>query len=155
MDVSKKVENALKISLPEKFSQIIDDPNSRKLHDRFSSYIDVDAESLIESNKGYLINPNSISDLENGTLWGKVKRFLLYGSKRRILKDREKWFKEWIEPKHFEIGGDGGEGIYFIKLNDPDCTVYRLDLETQKISKKPYGLSKYMEYLSSLSHENT
>ena len=155
MDTSKKVEEALKISLPKKYARILDDPNSNKLAERFESYIDVDANSVIESNKGFIIDPNSIDDLDDGTFWGGFKRFLLYGSKKKILKHRKRWFKEWIEPKHFDIGGDGGEGMYFIKLDDSECDVYRLDLETKKVRKKPYGLNKYIEYLDSLNENNT
>lgn len=151
MDTSKKIEKSLKISLPEKYARILDNPNSGRLHERFDSYLDVEANSLIESNSGFIIDPNSISDLDDGTFWGGLKRFFLYGSKRKILKNRKKWFKEWIVPKHFDIGGDGGEGMYFIKLDDPECNVYRLDLETNKIRKKPYGLNKYIEYLNSLN----
>ncbi len=155
MDTSTRIEEALKISLPKKYARILDDPNSSKLHERFESYIDVDADSLIESNKGFILDPNSISDLEDGTFWGKLKRFLLYGSKEKILRHRKKWFKEWIELKHFDIGGDGGEGMYFIKLDDSECNVYRQDLETKKIRRKPYGLSKYIEYLDGLNEKNT
>ena len=151
MNTSKKVEEALRISLPKKYARILDDPNSKKLHERFESYIDVDANSIIESNRGFIIDPNSIEDLDDGTVFGGLKRFLLYGSKKKILKHRIKWFNEWIEPKHFDIGGDGGEGMYFIKLDDSECDVYRIDLETQKVRKKPYGLNKYIEYLDSIN----
>lgn len=155
MDTSTRIEEALKISLPKKYARILDDLNAGKLHEKFDSFINVDAESLIESNRGFILDPNSISDLEDGSFWGKVKRFLLYGSKEKILRHRKKWFKEWVEPKHFDIGGDGGEGMYFIKLDDSECNVYRLDLETNKIRKKPYGLNKYIEYLDSLIKKDT
>ena len=155
MKVSRRVEESLNISLPEKYSRVIDDPNVEKLYDRFTSYIDIDVDSIIESNQGYILDRNNISDLDDGTVLGGLKRLISYGTKKKLLRHREKWFKEWIEPKHFIIGGDGGEGMYFIKLDDPGCHVYRLDMETQKTRRKSYGLSKYIEFLDGLANENT
>ncbi|GHA13923.1 hypothetical protein GCM10008090_24630 [Arenicella chitinivorans] len=155
MKPSSAVENALNVSLPKKYCNLIDDENADKLYDRFTTYIDTDVVSIIESNRGYILERDSIDDLDDGTFWGSLKRLFIHGSRKNLLKQRQSMFTEWIEPRHFIIGGDYGEGMYFIKLDDPECHVYRFDLETGKTRKKPYGLSKYINYLDELSQKNT
>ncbi len=155
MPVSEEIEQNLSIKLPQNYKELVDEPPELKDEIYFDYCFYVDSKILIEENRGYTMDRDSISDLDDGTFWGGIKRYFMYGSKTKLLKARKDWFESWINTKRFIIGGDGGEETYFIHLDDVDCAVYSFDLETQKSSKKFDSLEKYIEDINENHEDNT
>ncbi len=97
MLASEQVEKALGINLPRWYSYLINNPPELEEGSMLELYLQTDPEWLIENNRGYVSNINDITDLDDGTLIGNMKRFLLYGSKSRIIRHRKKYYDNWVE----------------------------------------------------------
>jgi hypothetical protein len=60
----------------------------------------------------------------------------------------------WVPQKnHFMIGNDGGEARYYLDLNDPECTVFRFDLETGQLSPYAKGIAEYRARIEEMDRE--
>ncbi|MCG7906851.1 MAG: hypothetical protein JBO36_18470 [Candidatus Thiodiazotropha taylori] len=105
---SEQIEESLGINLPAWYSELINNPSEYKTGGMLELYLRMDPVWLIENNKIYIANVNDISDIDNGTLIGSIKRLLLYGSKQRIIKYRKLYFGKWVKSERFIIGSDGG-----------------------------------------------
>ena len=44
----------------------------------------VNSDTLIEDNRAYLMDPNDISDIDDGSFISGLKRLLLYGTKKKV-----------------------------------------------------------------------
>lgn len=104
----------------------------------------------IELNNAYQINPDDLSDIDDGSFFGRLKRIVFYGSKKRIVAQRKRHHREWVEPKKFVIGDDGGEEIFYIYLNKPQCPVYAYELETGNSFYRFDLISKYTNDIDAL-----
>ncbi|MCG8029503.1 MAG: hypothetical protein N0E40_16275 [Candidatus Thiodiazotropha taylori] len=81
MQSSEQIEESLGINLPAWYSELINNPSEYNIGVMLELYLRTDPEWLIENNKIYVANVNDISDIDNGTLIGSIKRLLQYGSK--------------------------------------------------------------------------
>ena len=147
---STKIESELGIILPALYKNILDNPPSEKYDDSSFYYLITAPQQLIELNKAYKIMPDDLSDIDDGSFFGRFKRIMLHGSKKRIVAQRKKQHKEWVEPKKFVIGGDGGEEIFFIYLNKPKCPVYVYELETGNSFYKFDLMTRYINDIDEL-----
>ncbi len=145
------IEETLNIKLPLAYKEILLSPPIFKSNILYEYALYVDPLAIIEENSGYLMNFGDISDLEDGTRWGSIMRFIRHGSKRKILRNRQAWYEEWVSPQRFIVGGDGGEEVYFIHLSDSNCSVYSFDLELQKSRLAYATLDMYVDELSKIS----
>lgn len=150
MSASKEIENELGITLPDLYKNILDNPPFSKYEDSSIYYLITDPQRLIELNKGYKINPDDLSDIDDGSLFGRLKRIMLHGSKKRIVAQRKKHHKEWVEPQKFVIGDDGGEELFYIYLNKPKCPVYAYELETGNSFYRFDLMSQYVNDIDAL-----
>mgnify|MGYP000244384971 CR=1 FL=1 len=155
MKNSEVIENKLGIKLPHKYATLINDPVKFDDKYAFEYFFEIETESLISENEGYIMDPDNISNIDDGTFLGGIKRFFIHGSKKKLIATRHKWIKDWIEPKRFIIGSDGGESVFFIHLNDDNCSVYTFDLETQKSDKEFDSLDLYITYVNEACAEDT
>jgi hypothetical protein len=151
--VSEQIEDALGIKLPIWYSELINKPSEFESNSTLELYLRASPNWLIENNKGYIVNINDISDLDDGSLFGSIRRYLLYGSKEKIIKHRKKYYDNWVKDKRFIIGSDGGEEDYFIKLTDTDSLVYVFDLETHKSKLKFKSINEYLEHARSVEED--
>ncbi|APG27066.1 hypothetical protein A7E78_03985 [Syntrophotalea acetylenivorans] len=144
---STVIESELGIILPDLYKNILDNPHFSKNEDSSLYYLITDPQCLIELNNAYKIKPDDLSDIDDGSLFGRLKRVLLHGSKKRIVAQRKKHHKEWVEPKKFVIGSDGGEELFFIYLDKPKCPVYVYELET---GNSAYGFDLMSKYINDI-----
>ncbi|MBW9271753.1 MAG: hypothetical protein K1566_19100 [Candidatus Thiodiazotropha sp. (ex. Lucinisca nassula)] len=152
MQSSEQIEESLGINLPAWYSELINNPSEYNIGGMLELYLRTDPEWLIENNKIYVANVNDISDIDNGTLIGSIKRLLQYGSKQRIIKHRKLYFDKWVKSERFMIGSDGGEEDYFIKLSDIDPLIYVLDLEAHESKLKFKSINEYIDYANSFEN---
>lgn len=150
MSASEEIESELGITLPDLYKNILDNSPFSKGEDSSFYYLITDPQRLIELNKAYKIKPDDLSDIDDGSFLGRLKRILLHGSKKRIVAQRKKHYKVWVEPKKFVIGGDGGEEIFFIYLDKPKCPVYAYELETGNSLYRFDLMSKYINDIDAL-----
>jgi hypothetical protein len=147
---STVIERELGIILPDLYKNILDNPPSEKYNDSSIYYLITDPQRLIELNNAYKIKPDDLSDIDDGSFFGRLKRIVFYGSKKRIVAQRKKHHKAWVEPKKFVIGSDGGEELFFIYLDKPKCPVYVVELETGNSAYRFDLLSKYINDIDAL-----
>lgn len=150
MSASKEIESELGITLPDLYKNILDNPPFSKYEDSSIYYLITDPQRLIEINKAYKMKPDDLSDIDDGGFFGRLKRILFHGSKKRIVAQRKKHYKEWVEPKKFVIGNDGGEEIFYIYLDKPKCPVFVYELETGNSFYKFDLISKYINDIDAL-----
>lgn len=150
MSASKEVESELGIILPDLYKNILDNPPILKHENSSIYYLTTDPKRLVENNKAYKMNPEDLSDIDNGRFFGRLKRILFQGSKKRILAQRKKHYKDWVEAKKFVIGNDGGEEIFYIYLNKPTCPVYVHEIETGTSYYEFDLISRYMNDIDAL-----
>lgn len=150
MSVSREVEIELGIILPDLYKNILDNPPLSKYEDSSIYYLITDPQRLIEMNKAYKMNPEDLSDIDDGRFFGRLKRILFQGSKKRILAQRKKHYKDWVETKKFVIGNDGGEEIFYIYLNKPKCPVYVHEIETGNSFYRFDLISRYINDIDAL-----
>lgn len=155
MSASREIENNLGIALPEKYKSYLDSPPDIQNEYIYQFYFLIDPKQIIEDNRAYKMDIYDLSDIDNGTFLGSLKRFLFYGTKDKIIKHRKKHVKEWVEPGKFVIGSDGGEEMFFIYLNNPECPVFVYELETKESYKKYNSITEYFEYLKTITEEDT
>lgn len=141
---STVIESELGIILPDLYKNILDNPHFSKNEDSSLYYLITDPQCLIELNNAYKIKPDDLSDIDDGSFFGRLRRVLLHGSKKRIVAQRKKHHKEWVEPEKFVIGSDGGEELFFIYLDKPKCPVYVYELETGNSVYRFDLMSKYI-----------
>ena len=125
------VESATGVKLPETYRRAL------QTHDLSGDWEDhpefvTDPNVLITENKHFTMNPEDLSEIRSPGLVGALKFFLLYGSGKRVLATRRKWYDTWVKGKRFVIGSDLGEEQYFIVLSDPTTAVHCYELETQR-----------------------
>ena len=152
---SNMVERSLNLTLPGIYSDLIDNPPPFASGQGLGCYLWILSEALIEENYGYKMDPNDLSDIDDGSIWGGLKRILFYGSKAKIIDHRRKYLQDWVAPKRFMIGSDGGEETFFIHLDDSDCEVWAFDLETGKTSKRFNSIDNYVKYVETIGGEDT
>jgi len=144
------IEIELGITLPELYKNILDNPLSSNDEDSSLYYLITDPQRLIELNKAYKIQPDDLSDIDDGSFFGRLKRIMLHGSKKRIVSQRKKHHQEWVAPQKFVIGGDGGEELFYIYLNKPKCPVYVYELETGNSAYRFDLMSQYVNDIDAL-----
>ena len=73
-------------------------------------------------------------------------------------KTKQKWIqrgvaykKEWQD--RFQIGTDGGEETYFMRLQAEDTAVFTFDLETGEIRQTAENLRAWIRYLQDVENE--
>jgi hypothetical protein len=147
---STVIESELGIILPDLYKNILDNPHSPKNADSSIYYLTTDSQRLIELNKAYKIQPDDLSDIDDGSFFGRLKRIMVHGSKKRIIAQRERHHREWVEPKKFVIGDDGGEEIFYIYLNKPQCPVYVYEPETGNSFYRFDLMSRYVNDIDAL-----
>ena len=150
MSASREVERELGIILPDLYKNILDNPPFSKDGDSSIYYLTTDPQRLVEINKAYKMNPDDLSDLDDGRLVSRLKRIFFHGSKKRIMAQRKKHYKDWVETKKFVIGNDGGEEIFFIYLNKPKCPVFVYEIETGNSFYKFDLISRYINDIDAL-----
>ncbi len=155
MSTSGEIENALGIILPDAYKKLLDSPPYLKNKEYFNFYFLTDVEQLIHDNRAYKMIPDDLSEIDDGSLLGGLKRVMLYGSKRKIIEHRLNYIKEWADQKKFVIGNDGGEEIYFIYLDKPECPVLVYEIETKKSYQKCMSITEYIVYLNSTDEKVT
>ncbi len=147
---STVIERELGITLPDLYKNILDNPLWSKGGDSSIYYLITDPQQLIELNNAYKIEADDLSDIDDGSFFGRLKRIMMYGSKKRIIAQRIKHHREWVEPQKFVIGGDGGEELFFIYLNKPECPVYAYELETGNSFYRFDLMSQYVNDIDAL-----
>lgn len=144
------VERALGIRLPNIYRNLIDSPPSFLKTQELECYLWVSPETLVNENRAFVLDPADLSDIDDGSLVGGLKRRLFYGSKARIINHRRKYIEQWVESHRFQIGSDGGEETFFICLQDPGCAVWVFDLETRRVARRFESLASYVEHVKSV-----
>jgi hypothetical protein len=147
---STVIESELGILLPDLYKNILDNPHSQKNADSSIYYLTTDPQQLIELNKAYKMKADDLSDIDDGSFFGRLKRIMLHGSKKRIVAQRKKHYREWVEPQKFVIGDDGGEELFYIYLNKPKCPVYAYELETGNSFYRFDLMSQYVNDIDAL-----
>jgi hypothetical protein len=150
VSASREVERELGIILPDLYKNILDNPPFSRYEESSIYYLITDPQRLIEINKAYKMNPDDLSDIDDGRFFGRLKRVLFQGSKKRILAQRKKHYKDWVETKKFVIGNDGGEEIFYIYLDKPKCPVYVHEIETGNSFYRFDLISRYINDIDAL-----
>ena len=152
---SEIVEHSLGITLPVIYRNLIDSPPNFTREPGINCYLWISPETLLIENRAYIMDPDDLSDIDDGSFLGGVKRRLLYGPKTKITNHRRRYLERWVKPKRFQIGSDGGEETFFISLEDPACAVWAFDLETGNISQRFESLASYVEFVESIEDDDT
>jgi hypothetical protein len=146
---SQEVQQALRLTLPDAYCTLLDCPPAFISDEGLSCYL-WSHSTVVRENRAYVLNPEDISDIEGSTLVSKLKRLLVHGSKAKIVAYRKKYRQRWVEPRRFMIGNDGGEDIFFIQLDDPNCAVWAYDLETGHVALRFQTIAAYQGYVESI-----
>ncbi|OCQ23848.1 hypothetical protein A7985_07880 [Pseudoalteromonas luteoviolacea] len=130
MKISKNIEKELGIALPEIYKSKIDTQSSDT---GLINYIfHTNAETIVNANYFHIHNYDEVP--KKPSLWGALIRFLIGSSAKEEKKDLQ-FFKKWKESKVFIIGR-AEKSVFYIELNDPNCSVYEFDFDVGKVIKK-------------------
>jgi len=146
------VESTIGVRLPEAYRLALQThglTGAEDDHPEFST----DPQFLIQENKHFTTDPEDLSEQRAPGVVGAIKFFLLYGSAKRLLESRRRWYKKWAKGQRFVIGCDLGEERYFIVLSEQSPKVYCYELETQRSRKIADSLPEWLVESKRRQHE--
>jgi hypothetical protein len=124
-------------------------PGSDVDHPEFKT----DVEALIRDNTHFIEDPEDISKFRKPGFVGAIKFALIYGSGRRLLKHRRKWYSQWAKGERFLIGDDMSEERYFIVLSDAAPTVHCYSLENGRNKRVAASIEEWLAKVKLLMAE--
>jgi hypothetical protein len=138
-----ELERNLGIVLPQAYRHALQDNELSGDWTDHPEFI-TDPTTLAQDNRYFRMTPEDLSELRKPGLLGAIRFLLFYGSGKRLLESRRKWFDTWVTGGRFIIGNDLGEEQYYIVLSEASPKVYRYELETKRSRAVAASLAEWL-----------
>jgi SMI1 / KNR4 family (SUKH-1) len=138
-----EIESALGVTLPQRYRTALQNHGLSADWTEHPEFI-TDKATLAQENRHFRMNPEDLSEVRAPGVLGSIKFYLLYGSGKRLLDSRRKWFATWAKGGRFVIGNDLGEEQYYIKLSEASPTVHCYQLENKRSRKVAESLDAWL-----------
>lgn len=103
-----EIESALGVTLPQRYRTALQDHGLSADWTEHPEFI-TDKATLAQENRHFRMNPEDLSEVRAPGVLGSIRFYLLYGSGKRLVDSRRKWFATWAKGGRFVIGNDLGE----------------------------------------------